>query len=506
VIEWSIRDKVQVRKNVVLVFLGNAFSKALGAVREMLLAGIYGTGVETAGFRVAVTGTLVPVNLLIGEALNAAFVPVYLRLRSQSESRAQTLLWLLVIAFLIVSLILSVGIVLTARAWAGLLAPGLNGSGLEIAIGLLQVMALGIPCYLFSALLMFLAMANDDFAPMTVRQPLQNAGFIAGIGCAFILGDARFLGWGFTLSYVVYLAWVAGRTLRAGWLRWPRTILVPELSDVGYAFWRTFRPLLLLPILIQSSIVIERIVASMIGVEALSAVDYARFINETVIFLVSVPVAFAGIVRWSSLEERQLTEHLQRMMIRMLIIAVPVAAFVLVHAQTIVSVFYARGAFDQSSVAVTGSIMTGAAYGLWAQTLGYVLIKALNARMRNSAAIAIMAAALFMHAMTNILLYRQFGASVLGYGYAIFGIVMFVGGATILRLWGALLRPLVIALGGVVPYFILSRYVPIVSNDYFLILVALTGAVVYWLIWLLSFADFRKAIPLNVFSSKSRFS
>lgn len=52
-------------------------SKVLGLVREVLMAKFFGTGDVNGAYRIAQTGTLVPINFMTSDSLNSAFIPLY---------------------------------------------------------------------------------------------------------------------------------------------------------------------------------------------------------------------------------------------------------------------------------------------------------------------------------------------------------------------------------------------------------------------------------------------
>jgi putative peptidoglycan lipid II flippase len=311
------------RRAIIQVFTGNVTSKFLGIGREVLTAALFGTGPVIGAFRVAQTGTLVPVNFFTSDVLNAAFIPQYRKLQTISWDKSQVLLWSLLSMFVTLAMLIGLALWVSATPWITALAPGLETDAASQAAMMLQIMAVGVPPYLLGALLIFVGMANDDFVPMAIRPALQNLGLIIGALTAFVLHDVRFLAGGFTASYMVFCVWVLVRTFRSGLLYWPGTWDWPLVDEVMRAFWRTLRPLLLMPFMLQGNIVVERAVASVIGLAAISALDYARFITETLIILISVPVAYAGLTHWSGLSVNVIRQRLHKVLLLMLVVAVP---------------------------------------------------------------------------------------------------------------------------------------------------------------------------------------
>ena len=67
---------------------GNMLSKVLGLVREVLMAKFFGTGDVNGAYRIAQTGTLVPINFMTSDSLNSAFIPLYKTYLTENEFRA----------------------------------------------------------------------------------------------------------------------------------------------------------------------------------------------------------------------------------------------------------------------------------------------------------------------------------------------------------------------------------------------------------------------------------
>ena len=113
---------------------------------------------------------------------------------------------------------------------------------------------------------------------------------------------------------------------------------------------------------------------------------------------------------------------------------------VALHAEAIVRLIYARGAFDAESVATTTAILKWSAPGLWGALIGYAGAKFMSARGSNVRAIGVYAAAFGANVALNLLLYRRFGTVALGLAGAANGIVFGLLIVRSLRLFGRLRR------------------------------------------------------------------
>jgi putative peptidoglycan lipid II flippase len=83
-------------------------------------------------------------------------------------------------------------------------------------------------------------------------------------------------------------------------------------------------------------------------------------------------------------------------------VALPTAAFVVVFAPEIVWLVFYRGAFTETAVALTSQALRGIAFGLWASTLGWILLRTLNCTGRNARAAFILVTAYAANMIVNL--------------------------------------------------------------------------------------------------------
>ncbi|WP_432561943.1 lipid II flippase MurJ [Kineococcus sp. SYSU DK003] len=421
--------------------LGGLLGKLLGLLREVLLAAAYGTGAPATATRVAQTATLVPVDLFTADVLTAGFLPMHRELLRTDPRRAAVLfqslrrtLWVLGLALTAVSLVLAGPVV-------GVLAPGLDPSTATTAAQFLQVMALGVPSYLQYALLSYLEMSHGGFRLSSVRATVQNTGLIASLGLAWALQTPVLVATGFAAAYLGLHAWGHRTVRRRGILPAARFHVEPGVGRaLRRALWVRLRPLLLLPVVLQASVVVERVVASLLGDQVVAAVDYARFVATTGVNLLAVPLGLAGLAVLSGLDTAAARERLGALLPGLLLVVAPLSVVLTVGAAPVVSVLYARGAFDAGAVTTSAAVLAGFGVGFWAQSVAYVLVKALNAANRNRMAALALVGGLAVTLVLNVALHRVLGPVTLGLAGSAGAVVTTIVAARALGVGGTLAR------------------------------------------------------------------
>lgn len=398
--------------------------KCAGLLREILLAALFGTSNVVAAIRVAQSATLIPVNFFTADSLSAGFLPLYTRYRQDDQEKARLLFWGLSGFLFIASALVVALLTVNTGVWISWLVPGFGVEDKAYAVTFLRIMALGVPFYIAGGLFSYLEMGHGIFTLVSVRATLQSLGMIAGTLAAFLLHRPALLAWGFTLAYVFYAGWGLSRVVRNGWAPVPSSLRWADLRVIGMEFWRVVRPLVLLPLLLQGNIVIERAVASLCGVEASAALDYAKFITDTGVLLLAVPLGLAGLSTISQMDMIQTRDLLERMLPVLMLLTVPLSVALAAHGHLVISMVYERGRFGESSALLTRNIFWGFAIGFWAQVVSYVLIRALSAQLRNADVFKFMAISLAGNAAVNFGLYRWLGPAVLGLGGCLYGLVL----------------------------------------------------------------------------------
>ncbi|WP_196812847.1 murein biosynthesis integral membrane protein MurJ [Cupriavidus sp. WS] len=445
----------------------------------MLLAALFGTSAATAALRVAQVATLVPVNFFTADSLSAGFLPLYGRYTARNDGYAQSLFLLVSIAMSAVSVMVALFLFAGAPLWISLIAPGFDEGTKAYAVLFVRVMSAGVPFYVVGGLFSYLEMANGEYRLASVRATVQSVGMILGTVLAFVRKEVVWLAWGFTLAYLFYAIWGAARVCRRDWISRPLSLTRVRAKDIGHEFWRVMKPLLLLPLLLQGNIVAERAVASLLGTDTVAALDYARFITDTGVLLLAVPVGLAGLATIGRMSDEQLNFTLNKIIPLLLLATVPLSIALAVNSKLLISLVYERGAFDSGSTKLTGVILVGCAAGFWAQVISYVLIKVMNARFRNREVFIFMAAGLLANTVINVGLYQLIGPVVLGLGNCAYGIVILACCCWRMKLADLFIRRAACFSVAAVVYVLLGRSVPTVGWQGLIAAVVLFFA--YWI-------------------------
>jgi len=359
-------------------------SRGLGLIRDVLMAGFFGTSVYMSAFVVAFT---VP-NLfrrLFGEgALASSFVPVFMETREQSGDAAALQLMRKVFSLLLTVL---AGITLVGLALAFFVGylPGLPEKW-RLIFAYSQIM---FPYMLFiclAALFMAFLNARHHFAMPAFTPCLLNVVWIFAV-----LAVCPRIGGGperqiYAVAWAVLLAGLlqAGAQLPVLWRCGWRPGFELDLND------RRLRQMLLLAgpaalglAVTQVNVLMDRLLAMWAGAYAPAALFYSERliyfplgIFATALGTVLLP-AFSG--QAARGEHAAIRDGIERSLRQLLFIMIPAAAGLSVLSYALVGMLLQWGAFDAGSAFYTGLALQCYAPGLVVFSLAKVFVPAFYA-------------------------------------------------------------------------------------------------------------------------------
>jgi putative peptidoglycan lipid II flippase len=358
-------------------------SRVLGFVRDVLIAGVLGTGAVADAFFVAFRFPNLFRRLFAEGAFNSAFVPLFAKQlegggREAARGFAEEALAVLLFAILVLTAIAEL-----AMPWLMyLLAPGFAGDAdkFDLAVLLTRVAFPYLLCMAVVALLSGVLNSLGRFTAAAAAPIVLNIVLIAVVTAAAVLGIGNttaagmMLAWGVAVAGAAQLLLLALAAYRAGMglgFRRPRlTAGVRRLVALGI-------PGVIAGGVTQINLVVGTIIASL-QAGAVSYLYYADRIYQLPLGVVGVAI---GVVLLPDISRRLragdrpgVLASQNRALELALFLTVPAALALIVIAEPICRVLFERGAFTPADTRATALALAAFAAGLPA----FVLIKVLQ--------------------------------------------------------------------------------------------------------------------------------
>jgi putative peptidoglycan lipid II flippase len=423
---------------------GALLGKALGFLRELLMARVFGATVVADGFRGAGTAVLIPLTPLQNEGVPAVMIPMHRAWQAEgSESRKLTALC---VGLCLIAILIMIAVEAAGATLVRLILGGMSSDGQSLALNFIRIMAFWMPASVLLNCLSAAEIATGRSRIAALRPTVLNVSIIVGIVLYVATGELSFLPLLYALSFNLLGVWSIAKMWREGMLD-PAGLRLGLIKEVVLDFWRRLRPLLAQPFVELGQVWLERLVASGFVVGTVASIDYARTLTDSATLLIAQPIGLAVLYKGSTANSRETALSIAACL---LAVSVPASIYLFMFAQDIVALIFQRGAFDETAAALTSGALRGIAVGLWASMLGLVLLRFLNSAGRNGRAAIILAVALALNAAINVLgsyvADGLNGSFMIGLGEAARGLALLVGAAIALDVHWSLLRLLALCI------------------------------------------------------------
>jgi putative peptidoglycan lipid II flippase len=336
------------------------------------MAKAFGTSPAMDAYWVAVTPTLVTVNLFEASAIGAAMT-FYATLGSAPAAEKRSAIAGFLFLWMAVCALLAVGEWLSAGQVTGLLAPGLSVEARAAAVRLVRFASVSLAFAPISVLCTGLLQARRQFFRAAVLGLVPPAVLAAGQLAAVsdVLHLASFFVAGYVAAAVAAVAMI-----------WRAEVLGGVRPTFGHlpAFLRQFAPLVAGAALIQGIVVRERALASRLEPGAISALSYALRINTVAGGLVAAgfdstvgAVVASGYVQG---DHDGVRRQIRQSLVLVAALAAVLGVLLVVSAERLVVLLLSRGKFGaQSAVLTAGAVVGYFGVYVWG-SVGRVLLSA----------------------------------------------------------------------------------------------------------------------------------
>jgi len=365
-------------KSAAAISTMTVFSRITGLLREVLIAGIFGTGPAAQAFFVAFRIPNMFRDILAEGAGNAAFVPVFCEyLLEKSRQKFQNLVNGLFAFVVTVSAAVTVTGVVFAVPLVHLIAPGFaaDPEKLRLTIQLTQIVFPYLVLITVSAYLMSVANAMKSFAVPAASSVVFNGVMIACLAVLVRLDTPSriyVLAWAVLLAGIAQVAFQVPSLLKHGIRLRPEAGRRHFWKEEGVAkVGRLIVPRIAGTSIYQLNIFVDTVFASLsayAGEGAIAAIYYANRIIQLPFAIFGISFSNAALPRMSSAAAQKdisgLNKTLDVCLRGILVTILPVMLGILVFCGPIVEAVYRRGNFGVYSVSVTATALFFYSLGL----------------------------------------------------------------------------------------------------------------------------------------------
>jgi len=400
---------------VLIVSLLTFLAKMAIVCKELVVSSRYGRQDEVDAFLIAF---LIPsfIISILGNAMNAAFIPVYVEVREkEGKAAAQRLFTDMNLLTLGASLLIAVLIYLSAPFFLPLIASGFSGPKLELTRHLLLLVT---PTLLFSGVFSVwgaLANAQEKYA-LVVLTPILTPLliilllFLTPSRGIYSLADGSLLG-----SFLELL--VVGLFLRArGVLHGLGDGLRSNLRSVAVKkVLSQFLPASAGALLMISTLLVDQAMAATLPAGSVAALSYGNKVIGFLLTIISTTLATVLLPFFSKqLSGGAGSEFSRRLRKSVLLVFCSAFVFPLLltaFSETIVRWIFYRGAFTEMDVKLVAGVQSWLSWQIPFYICGVILVKFIASIQRNWITALVCCCNLAANIVLNLLLMRRMGVN-----------------------------------------------------------------------------------------------
>lgn len=354
-------------------------SRVLGLIRDRLLAGTFGAGMELDAYYAAFRVPDLVYSFLVLGALSAGFIPYFTKRWKEKDGEMSA--WRFTNAVLsIVSvalIILSVAGAVFARPLLLLVAPGFDASTMDIAVPLSRVLYFSTFFLGVSSVFGGVLQSLKRFTLYSIAPLIYNVGIIVGtLVAAFAGRDVMWVAWGVVLGALLHMLIQLLGSLQSGWrphlwLRW-------KDSDVR-AMFGLMGPRVLGLAVSQINVIVMTAIASVLAVGSVSIFHFANNIQYVPVGVIGVAFAIAAFPHLSDAaaegDQAAMAQNVSQTTRSVLFLILPVTVVMLLLRAQIVRVVLGAGVFGWNETITTANMLAYFALSLFAQSLVPVYVR-----------------------------------------------------------------------------------------------------------------------------------
>lgn len=348
--------------------------KALGLIKQAVLAAYCGASAETDAFFVA-TGTMVNISTIVFSAISVSLLTIHTNtLISEGRKEANKLINAVLRVFLPIAFLFSIVFFLAATYVAKILAPTYQGDEIRILANYIRAMSPVFVLWCYYLTINVILETDKQFVYGKGQGLFQNLFLI--IGACFLYPQ-------YGMPVLVYAFLFSG---------FAECILVTCAAKGKFHFVRNascsdeikrlvavFLPLLLGNAIYEVNSIVDGQIATSLEAGRASVLSYGATINDMVVGVLITSVStvlFSNFSTWIAKGEIENVERsLQKSIEYLTLLLLPVMVMCFFAGDQIITLFYGRGSFGEQEIKLTYGVVIGYAAGFVFQAARANLIK-----------------------------------------------------------------------------------------------------------------------------------
>ena len=366
----------KVLQSASILFIATIISKVVGFLRDLVIGYVYGIGVISDSYLMALNIITVAFISLLCVAIQSTYMPIYTDIEGK-EGKQKALKF----TSNIINIIFIISLIVVVLGWffteplVKLFATGFEGEKLKLTMELTRILlfSVGLVCitYILKAYLEI-----HDYFLVTGLMPLPyNTSIIIAVLLSKAFG-VDFLAYGTVFAFFVQMAFLIPFCYKKGFrYKFNINLFDKNVKQMALAIF----PVLIGASAYQINSLVDKNLSSFLVTGSLSALNYAYKLN---IFVIGVFVASITTVMYPIFSKLGAQKNLKQLKITLcksvngvILITMPISVGAFILSKPIVKLLFERGAFDETATLITAQILSCYAIGMVASGMRDILVR-----------------------------------------------------------------------------------------------------------------------------------
>ncbi len=359
-----------------ILFIATIISKVVGFLRNLVIGYVYGLGVITDSYLMALNIITIAFISLLCVAIQSTYMPIYTDIKGK-EGRQKALKF----TSNIINIIFIISFIVVVLGWffpkplVKLFAAGFDGERLELTMQLTRIILFSVGLVCITYVLKSYLEIHDYFL-VTGLMPLPyNISIIIAVLLSKRFG-VEILAYGTVFAFFVQMVFLIPFCYKKGFrYKFNINLLDKNVKKMGLA---------IVPILVGASAyqinsLVDKNLSSFLAEGSVTALDYAYKLN---IFVIGVFVASITTVMYPIFSKLGANRNLKQLKITLcksinsvILITMPISVGAFILSKPIVKIIFERGAFDPTATIITAQVLSCYAIGMVASGMRDILVR-----------------------------------------------------------------------------------------------------------------------------------
>lgn len=355
-----------IEKKVIILLILMILSRALGFFKEVVIAFYFGASEVADMLYISLQIPNIFYSIL-GGALLTAIVPYFMKIRgNEGAIQGNRFVSVILMGVCIATIIIMAALIPSASYLMDILAPGIQGSNKLLLVSLFKITIISIPLYCLIMVINGVLSSFKKFGNLEIVQIITNFTAVLFVIIYYQKINVYSFPLGVIIGYLIGLIFIIIYSMK---------FVKYDLRNNPFEkiYWKKFL-VILMPIILtlginQVYMLFEKVIGSFLSYGSIASLNYANKVMQlpSGIFATAISTVYYPELTEKAINKKfpELKNDIYNAIGLITIISLPCAVIFFNYSETVISLLFGYGNFDERSIELTSSALKYYSIGIW---------------------------------------------------------------------------------------------------------------------------------------------